>query len=75
MTVINPDEISSILKESIRNYEAKAEVSNVGISGIVMTEKEIKAEFDYFDRNRRNEHRNLGAERFLQKWICAQFCA
>ena len=30
MTVINPDEISSILKESIRNYEAKAEVSNVG---------------------------------------------
>ena len=30
MTVINPDEISSILKESIRNYESKAEVSNVG---------------------------------------------
>ena len=30
MTVINPDEISSILKENIRNYEAKAEVSNVG---------------------------------------------
>lgn len=30
MTVINPDEISSILKESIRNYETKAEVSNIG---------------------------------------------
>ncbi len=30
MAVINPEEISSILKENIRNYEAKAEVSNVG---------------------------------------------
>ena len=30
MAVINPDEISSILKENIRNYESKAEVSNVG---------------------------------------------
>lgn len=30
MAVINPDEISSILKENIRNYKAKAEVSNVG---------------------------------------------
>jgi F-type H+-transporting ATPase subunit alpha len=30
MAVINPDEISSILKESIKNYEAKAEISNVG---------------------------------------------
>lgn len=30
MTVINPDEISSILKENIRNYEVKAEVSNIG---------------------------------------------
>ena len=30
MAVINPDEISSILKENIRNYEAKVEVSNVG---------------------------------------------
>ena len=30
MAVINPDEISSILKENIRNYEAKAEVSNIG---------------------------------------------
>lgn len=30
MTVINPDEISSILKENIRNYETKAEVSNIG---------------------------------------------
>ena len=30
MAVINPDEISSILKENIRNYEAKAEISNVG---------------------------------------------
>lgn len=30
MTVINPDEISSILKESIRNYETKAEISNIG---------------------------------------------
>ena len=30
MAVINPDEISSILKENIRNYEAKAEVLNVG---------------------------------------------
>ncbi len=30
MAVINPDEISSILKENIRNYEAKTEVSNVG---------------------------------------------
>ena len=30
MAVINPDEISSILKESIRNYESKAEVSNIG---------------------------------------------
>ena len=30
MAVINPDEISSILKENIRNYDAKAEVSNVG---------------------------------------------
>ena len=30
MTVINPDEISSILKENIRNYESKAEVSNIG---------------------------------------------
>ena len=27
MAVINPDEISSILKENIRNYEAKAEIS------------------------------------------------
>ena len=30
MAVINPDEISSILKENIRNYETKTEVSNVG---------------------------------------------
>ena len=30
MAVINPEEISSILKENIRNYEVKAEVSNVG---------------------------------------------
>ena len=30
MAVINPDEISSILKENIRNYEAKAEISNNG---------------------------------------------
>ena len=30
MAVINPDEISSILKENIRNYEAKAGVSNIG---------------------------------------------
>ncbi len=30
MAVINPEEISSILKENIRNYEAKAEVSNIG---------------------------------------------
>ena len=30
MAVINPEEISSILKENIRNYESKAEVSNVG---------------------------------------------
>ena len=30
MAVINPDEISSILKENIRNYEARAEVSNIG---------------------------------------------
>ena len=30
MAVINPDEISSILKENIRNYEAKSEISNVG---------------------------------------------
>ena len=30
MAVINPDEISSILKENIRNSEAKAEISNVG---------------------------------------------
>lgn len=30
MAVINPDEISSILKENIKNYESKAEVSNIG---------------------------------------------
>ena len=30
MAVINPDEISSILKENIKNYESKVEVSNVG---------------------------------------------
>ncbi|MCM1265831.1 MAG: F0F1 ATP synthase subunit alpha [Candidatus Gastranaerophilales bacterium] len=30
MTVINPDEISSIIKSSIENYETKTEVSNVG---------------------------------------------
>jgi len=30
MAVINPDEISSILKNSIKNYEAKAEISNIG---------------------------------------------
>ena len=30
MTVINPDEISSIIKENIANYETKTEVSNVG---------------------------------------------
>ncbi len=30
MTVINPDEISSIIKSSIENYEVKTEVSNVG---------------------------------------------
>ena len=30
MAVINPDEISSILKENIRNYEAKAEITNIG---------------------------------------------
>ncbi len=30
MTVINPDEISSIIKENITNYEAKTEISNVG---------------------------------------------
>ena len=30
MAVINPDEISSILKENIKNYESKAEISNIG---------------------------------------------
>ncbi|MCR5265516.1 MAG: F0F1 ATP synthase subunit alpha [Cyanobacteria bacterium RUI128] len=30
MTVINPDEISSIIKSNIENYSAKTEVSNVG---------------------------------------------
>ena len=30
MTVINPDEISSIIKSNIENYEFKTEVSNVG---------------------------------------------
>src|SRR5574344_453155 len=30
MAVINPDEISSIIKENIQNYESKTEVSNVG---------------------------------------------
>ena len=30
MPVISPDEISSIIKNSIENYEAKTEVSNVG---------------------------------------------
>ena len=30
MSVISPDEISSILKSNIENYEAKTEVSNVG---------------------------------------------
>ncbi|MBR1776142.1 F0F1 ATP synthase subunit alpha [bacterium] len=30
MTVINPDELSSILKENIRNYDAKAEITNIG---------------------------------------------
>ena len=30
MAVINPDEISSIIKENIENYESKTEVSNVG---------------------------------------------
>ena len=30
MAVINPDEISSILKENIRNYETRAEISNIG---------------------------------------------
>lgn len=30
MAVINPDEISSIIKENITNYESKTEISNVG---------------------------------------------
>lgn len=30
MTVINPDEISSIIKSNIENYESKTEISNVG---------------------------------------------
>ena len=30
MAVINPDEISSIIKENIENYESKTEISNVG---------------------------------------------
>jgi F-type H+-transporting ATPase subunit alpha len=30
MTVINPDEISSIIKSGIENYDAKTEISNVG---------------------------------------------
>lgn len=30
MSVINPDEISSIIKSSIENYEAKTEISNIG---------------------------------------------
>ena len=30
MTVINPDEISSIIKTNIENYEQKTEISNVG---------------------------------------------
>ena len=30
MAVINPDEISSIIKENIENYELKTEISNVG---------------------------------------------
>ena len=30
MAVINPDEISSIIKENIQNYESKTEISNVG---------------------------------------------
>ena len=30
MVAIKPDEISSIIREKIENYEAKTEVSNVG---------------------------------------------
>ncbi len=30
MAVINPDEISSIIKENIRNYETRTEISNIG---------------------------------------------
>ncbi len=31
MTVINPDEITSIIKEKLQNYETKLEVKNVGV--------------------------------------------
>ena len=30
MALIKPDEISSIIKEKIQNYEAQTEISNVG---------------------------------------------
>ena len=30
MAVINPDEISSIIKENIKNYETRTEISNIG---------------------------------------------
>ena len=32
MAIINPDEITSIIKEKLQNYDSKVEVKNVGIS-------------------------------------------
>ena len=56
MAVINPDEISSILKENIRNYEAKAEVSKATLynyfpnkdSLLVGTMDEVTDSFEKF---------------------------
>ena len=30
MAIINPDEITSIIKEKLQNYDSKVEVKNVG---------------------------------------------
>ena len=64
MAVINPDEISSILKENIRNYETKTEVVNTGsvieisdgISRIYGLKNVMSSELVEFD----DENKTLG---------------
>ena len=74
MTVISPDEISSIIKNSIENYGAKTEVSNVGsvlaigdgiahvygLRNVMSNELVESTMFDIVDKK---------SKEFLTKWV------